>query len=124
MRDVMIRGKRLKELRLKKGLTQEELGREVGVGKSAICCYEKETRNPALETIIEFMNILGVSADYLLGAETIVKTEVDKDDHKEYRTMTKEEVMFIEELRKDKTVYETLLSDPKHGYELIKKKLD
>lgn len=119
----MIRGERLKELRLKKGLTQEELGRAVGVGKSAICCYEKGTRNPALETIIEFMNVLGVTSDYLLGVESIVTTEVE-DNNKEYRTMTPEEVMFIEELRKDKTVYEILLNDPKQGYEIIKEKLD
>ena len=47
----MLRGNRLKECRIKKGLTQDELGSLVGVGKSAICCYEKETRNPSLETI-------------------------------------------------------------------------
>lgn len=115
----MLKGNRLKDARLKKGLTQLELGNMVGVGKSAICCYEKETRNPSLETIIEFMCILGVSADYLLGTEKLVKT-IDSDEKCEYRTMTKEEVMFIDELRKDKLVYEMLIENPKRGSKLIK----
>ena len=115
----MLRGNRLKECRIKKGLTQDELGSLVGVGKSAICCYEKETRNPSLETILEFMTILGVSSDYLLGADTLVKTTANK--RIEYHTMTKEEVQFINELRKDKVVYEILVADPKRGSELVKK---
>ena len=41
----------------------------------------------------------------------------------EYRTMTKEEVMFIDELRKDKLVYEILFEDPKRGSDLVKKRI-
>ena len=117
----MLKGDRLKNARLEKGLTQEELGSLVGVGKSAICCYEKETRNPSLETIIEFMQILGVSSDFLLGTDNLIKV-VDNDEMPEYRTMTKEEVMFIDELRKDKLVYEILFQDPKRGSDLVKKR--
>lgn len=115
----MLRGNRLKKARLKKGLTQEELGNIVGVGKSAICCYEKETRNPSLETIIEFMSVLGVTSDYLLGTDTLIKTEINENI--EYQPMTKEEVAFINELRKDKLVYEILLDDPKRESDLVKK---
>ncbi len=117
----MLKGNRLKDARIKKGLTQESLGNLVGVGKSAICCYEKETRNPSLETIIEFMHVLGVTADYLLGTDKIIKV-VDLETP-EYRTMTKEEVLFIDELRKDKLVYEILFEDPKRGSELVKKRI-
>ena len=42
----MLNGNRLREVRKAKGLTQTEIGELIGVGKSAICCYEKETRNP------------------------------------------------------------------------------
>jgi transcriptional regulator with XRE-family HTH domain len=118
----MLIGNRLKEARIKLNLTQGQLGDQVGVGKSAICCYEKETRNPSLETIIEFMQILGVSADYLLGADSLVKT-VSNDKKIQYRTMTNEEVSFINELRKDKIVYEILFQDPKRGADLVKKKI-
>ena len=117
----MLKGNRLRAARIKKGLTQSELGTLVGVGKSAICCYEKETRNPVLDTIIELMHILGVSADYLLGTDNLIKVETDILP--EYRTMTNEEIIFINELRKDKLVYEILFEDPKRGSELIKKKI-
>ena len=117
----MIKGSRLRDARRRKKLTQEELGNLVGVGKSAICCYEKETRNPTLETIIEFMNILGVTSDYLLGTDDIIK--VENAELPEYRTMTREEVMFIDELRKDKLVYEILFEDPKRGSDLVKKRI-
>lgn len=117
----MLIGNRLKEARKKAGLTQEELGNLIGVGKSSICSYEKETRNPTLDNIIELIYVLGVSADYLLGTDKIIKTDVL--DNPKYRTMTKEEVAFIEILRKDKIVYEILFQDPKRGSDLIKQKL-
>ena len=37
--------------------------------------------------------------------------------------MTNEEIKFIEELKKDKMVYDILFSDPKRGADLIKKKI-
>ena len=91
----MLNGNRLREVRKKRGLTQTELGELIGVGKSAICCYEKETRNPTLEAVIEMIHVFGVSADYLLGSDYLVKT-VDKNNFEEYVTLTKEEIVFIE----------------------------
>lgn len=118
----MIIGSRLKKARKKMGFTQEQLGNLIGVKKSTICSYEKETRNPTIDNIIEMIYALGVSADYLLGTDQIIKTEIVEDP--QYRTMTNEEIMFIDILRKDKMVYEILFEDPKRGTDLIKKKLD
>lgn len=114
-------GSRLRELRRKKGLSQEELGSMLGVGKSAICCYEKGTRNPSLESVIELMQIFAVSADYLLGTDELIR--VMENETENYRVMTKEEVKFIEELKKDKMIYDILLEDPKRGSDLVKKKI-
>ena len=118
----MLNGNRLREVRKKRGLTQTELGELIGVGKSAICCYEKETRNPTLEAVIEMIHVFGVSADYLLGSDYLVKT-VDKNNFEEYVTLTKEEIVFIEELKKSKLVYDILMQDPKRGAELVKKEI-
>lgn len=118
----MLNGCRLREVRKAKGLTQEKLGDLIGVGKSAICCYEKETRNPTLEAVIEMMHVFGVSADYLLGADYLVKT-YDKNHNVTYVSMTKEEITFIEELKKNRLVYDILLHDPKRGADLIKKEI-
>lgn len=118
----MIIGSRLKNARKKMGLTQSQLGDLIGVKKSTICSYEKETRNPTIDNIIELIMALGVSADYLLGTDKIIKVETIENS--KYRTMTKEEVMFIDILRKDKLVYEILFQDPKRGTDLIKQKFD
>lgn len=118
----MLNGNRLREVRKQKGLTQTELGELIGVGKSAICCYEKETRNPTLEAIIEMIHVFGVSADYLLGADYLAKTG-DKNSFEEYVSLTKEEIIFIKELKKNKLVYDILMEDPKRGAELVKKEI-
>ena len=120
--DGMLNVSRLREVRKAKGLTQGELGDLIGVGKSAICCYEKETRNPTLEAVLEMIHVFGVSADYLLGADFLVQT-IDKDGNEIYVAMTKEEIVFIEELKKNKMVYDILLHDPKRGADLVKKEI-
>ena len=38
--------------------------------------------------------------------------------------MSNDEIKFIEELRKDKTVYDILLENPKRGADLIKHRLN
>ncbi len=116
----MLNGTRLREVRKNKGLTQTQLGDLIGVGKSAICCYEKETRNPTLEAVIEMIHVFGVSADYLLGSDYLIKTK----EMTEYVQMTREEIIFIEEIKKNKMVYEILMQDPKRGAELVKKWLN
>lgn len=114
-------GNRLKELRKSKGLTQAELGNLLGVTKASVCCYEKETRTPPVETIVDMMALYNVSSDYLIGADNIVTIE-DKSIIKN-EVISKEELEFIKELRKNKYLAEILLEDPKRSIELIDKKI-
>lgn len=118
----MLNGNRLREVRKNKGLTQTQLGELIGVGKSAICCYEHELRNPTLEVVQELMRVFGVSADYLLGTDCMAPI-VNKNGMVEYAPMTKEEITFIDELKKNKMVYDILLEDPRRGAELVKKEI-
>lgn len=60
-------GKRLREARLKKGITQAEVAKRLGVTRSVIARYEKEINDPPSENISRLAEILGVSADWLLG---------------------------------------------------------
>ncbi|MDD5836252.1 MAG: helix-turn-helix transcriptional regulator [bacterium] len=115
----MVKGDRLRELRKSKGLTQGELGEMIGVKKSVICLYERELRNPTIESVIQLCEIFDVDADYLIGSDKIVKTD-NSDIHK---VMTSEEVEFIEELRKNTVLYRVLLNNPKRGIELVRNKL-
>lgn len=119
----MIKGDRLRKLRKAKHLTQEELGDMIGVKKSTICCYEKGTRTPSIENIIDLIHVFGIDADYLLGTDYIVKTFDNASSTEIITTLTKEEIAFIEELKKNKMVYDILFEDPKRGAELIKTKI-
>jgi len=62
-------GKRLKQAREEKGYTQEMLGSMVGIGpdKPTISKYENGKHEPRALLILTFADILGVSADWLLG---------------------------------------------------------
>lgn len=58
---------RIKNLRMKKNLTQERLGKLVGVNKSTIWGYENDISFPSLEVLVELASVFEVSADELLG---------------------------------------------------------
>lgn len=60
---------RLKELRLKKRLTQTELGKKLGVKQSTFTNWENGKREPNFETLIKLADLLEVSVDFLLGRE-------------------------------------------------------
>lgn len=58
-------GRRIKEARENIGLTQEELGKLVGVTGSAITNYEKETSHPKEPVMYALIEALGVDANFL-----------------------------------------------------------
>ena len=58
---------RLKELRLKKRLTQTELGEKVGVKQSTFTNWENGKREPNFETLLKLASILKTTTSYLLG---------------------------------------------------------
>ena len=60
-------GERIKQLRLEKGLTQEELGKYIGVQKSAIRKYEKGSITNLKRSSIEILaNLFNVTPSYLM----------------------------------------------------------
>ena len=61
-------GTRIKELRTLAGMSQEELGRRVGVQRAAINKYEKGTvENIPIKTIENIANVFDVSPTYIVG---------------------------------------------------------
>lgn len=61
-------GKKINELRIKKGMTLEELGDKVGVGKSTVRKWEKGIiANMKRDKISKVADALGTSPSYLLG---------------------------------------------------------
>ncbi|MGN0518961.1 MAG: helix-turn-helix domain-containing protein [Acutalibacteraceae bacterium] len=59
----------LRRLRLQHNLTQQELGKHIGLSKAVISKYENGIGYPTLDTLIHFAEYFGVTTDYLLGVE-------------------------------------------------------
>ncbi|MTI49434.1 MAG: helix-turn-helix transcriptional regulator [Firmicutes bacterium] len=72
-------GKRLRELRLNKSLTQEQLGKIIGKSKNNISQYETGKREPDLETLNKFAEIFNVKVDYLLGNKKTKKEKISEE---------------------------------------------
>ncbi|MBR4531414.1 helix-turn-helix transcriptional regulator [bacterium] len=63
--------KRVKSLREKKGLTMEQLAREVGgINKSRINMWENNGTVPRMEVLVKLAQYFGVTTDYLLGNDS------------------------------------------------------
>lgn len=62
-------GNILKELRLERNLSQVELAKQIGVGKSVISLWEKNECEPTLSKLVALSEFFAVSIDYLAGLE-------------------------------------------------------
>ncbi len=63
---------RIKELRRARGVTQEELGKLLGVHKAAVCKYENEKVGIPSQVLTRLTEIFGVSADHILCRDEVV----------------------------------------------------
>lgn len=64
-------GKRLKELRKEKKLSQEKFGELMNIHHRTISYYEAGERMPSPETLNLFADFFDVSVDYLMGRTNI-----------------------------------------------------
>jgi len=67
---MMSLGKRIKQLREEKGLSQREMAKLLNIGSSTIGMYETDKRNPDYDTLKVFAEFFNVTTDYLLGLST------------------------------------------------------
>lgn len=116
----MIIGKRIKDMRIKKGLSQQELGDMLGVTKVSICGYENGTRTPSLEIFELLLDKFNVSADYLLGREMHI---VNEEDNEYVGSCAREEIRAIHEFRHYTSLHSKIIRDPKRYISLINKKM-
>lgn len=64
-------GKRIKELRKKKGITQKKLASYLGISDRAVGYYESGQRTPPPDILQKIADFFNVSTDYLLGRTNI-----------------------------------------------------
>lgn len=116
----MIVGERLKEARLLKNMSQEELGNVVGVTKVSISGYEKGTRIPSLKNFLEIIDVLELDVKYVLGQEVLAVCE----EEEKYRiNIASVDLKILNELKKHPNLYNELCKNPKRTVEKISKKI-
>lgn len=65
----VVLGNRIKQLRISKGLTQQELADALHISNTTLSQYESGKRQPSNQVLLEFGKFFDVSVGYLLGAE-------------------------------------------------------
>lgn len=85
-------GQRIKTLRRSKGLSQENLAKQLGISRQAISKWEAGISQPDIDNIIQLCKTFEISADDLLEINKISVTEtfscdlpIHKDGDKKYQ---------------------------------------
>lgn len=65
---------RLREMRMKRGLTQQRIADLSGIALRTYQKYEQGTRCPAFDLLIVLADILDVSLDYLFGRDEFMES--------------------------------------------------
>ena len=68
----------LKEIRLKREMSQGDVANKLGCSPNVYSRYERGERQPSIEVSIDLSNILGVTVDYLIGNHEIESTSLSK----------------------------------------------
>jgi len=71
---MLVFNKRLRELRISRGFTQQKLADEVGVALRTYQCWEQGKHAPPFEVLIILADILNISTDYLLGRDDFINS--------------------------------------------------
>ncbi|WP_173645770.1 helix-turn-helix domain-containing protein [Leptospira interrogans] len=71
---------KLKELRIQKGFSQENLAKMVGLHKNHIGRYERGDSQPTADKIRKLADALGVTGDVLLGSTTQDQAKIQIGD--------------------------------------------
>lgn len=71
---------RIKQLRMERGLSQDQLAALLGISRSAVGMYETGKREPDLETCEAIADIFNIDMDYLTGRSDTEKTHLTITD--------------------------------------------
>lgn len=95
-------GERIKDLRKKAKMNQEDLGAILEVTGAAVGSYERGKREPSIESIKKMCEIFNVTSDYLLG--------MTDDRYATVRFNSKVELQTLLEVNEHVTLYNHELS--------------
>jgi|SRR5690625_903184 len=100
---------RLKELRIEKKLTQQEMADFLGITRQGYAKYENGQAETDLETLKKLANFFDVSTDYLTGNTDDIEFMTDEEINEEIKKITKElNVWYKEDPKSKRDELETL----------------
>lgn len=111
-------GERIKNIRIERGLTQEDLAKRMGYKtRSAICQVERNGDNITSDRIAAFAEALGVSIQALMGWEEPAPSASAMDIAKAFEAADKETQEMVKRLLSYKTMLEKIMKDTEvdHG---------
>ena len=109
----MVLGNRIRQLRRANGMSQENLGKLIGVSKVSVSGYEKGTRIPSMIVLEKMVDVFNISADYLLGREL---DAVCEDDNSVSLLISSIDVSIIKEIKNIPSLYNAISKDPKRFF--------
>lgn len=71
-------GKKLKDARIKSGLTQEEIAEKLNVSRQTISNWENEKSYPDIISVIELSSLYSISLDDLLKGDEEMKKHLEE----------------------------------------------
>jgi len=117
----MFNGKKVRELRKKLNLTQDELANIINLNKTSISYFERNERTPSIDTLIDLSYALNTTPYYLLDAEEIIKVSEDETIYETF--FSKNDIIIMREIKKHEFFYDKLCENPKQTIEKIIKLL-
>ena len=73
---------RLREMRKKCGLTQQNMADKLGISLNAYQKYEQAERSPSLDCLVIIADIFNTSTDYLLCRDEFIRSHaISADEH-------------------------------------------
>jgi len=110
-------GAKIKALRIKKGLTQEELGERTDLTKGFISQLERDLNSPSIETLFSILEVLGTKPkdffDDTFEDQQVVYTEEDQTSY--YDEEKKYEIKWLIPTSNEKEMEPVLLTLEEYG---------
>lgn len=90
-------GKRIKNIRKSRKLTQEKLAETIGIEPAHLCKMENGTHFPSLKTLLKLVNILEIEITDLFTFDIQRKNPLLERLHLDLATLNEKELNFIHE---------------------------
>lgn len=99
-------GKKLMELRMAKGITQEQLAADWGISNKTISKWENDVSGPDLAMLVKIADYFDISTDALLGRKEDKKADINAVIENEFKDNDMENIILKSFQIAEKTVVE------------------